>query len=101
MLTSSVNRDQYHQKKELHLSGNSQISKPEKKDFWIQIPSQHLYFFADKILNMNLSYATEKLASVAVEQFLAEELAPLIKDVGKLKVSVKEGPTPPVDAKRE
>lgn len=88
------NRDQYHQKKESYLA-NPEGPKPEKKDFWIQIPSQHLYFFADKILNMNLTYVTETISSnAAVEQFLADILSGLTKELGKLTVSVTPSPTP-------
>ncbi len=58
---------------------------PEKKDYWISIPSKHMYFFVDKILNMNLTYittSTEITDSTAVEKFLTAEF-------GSLKVSVK------------
>jgi hypothetical protein len=74
-----------------YLRAKSEGAKPEKKDYWISIPSQHLYFFADKIVNMNLSYVTVAgtvASSAAVEKFLAEEFSPLTKSLGKLRVSV-------------
>jgi hypothetical protein len=84
--------------RDLYLKAKDAGDKPEKKDYWIPIPSQHLYFFADKIINMNLSYITEKIASpAAVEQFLAEELRPLTDEFGKLTVSVGEAPMPLAD----
>ena len=57
----------------------------------MSIPSQHLYFFSDKIVNMNLSYVTvagQVASSAAVEKFLAEEFSPLAASLGKLRVSV-------------
>ncbi len=84
------NRDQY-------LKAKAAGETPDKNAYWVAIPSQHLYFFADKILNMNLTYVTEKVASTAVEQFLAEELAPLSDEFGRLTVSVTEPPMPVAD----
>ncbi len=78
------NRDAY-------LKAKGDGTNPEKKDYWVSIPSQHLYFFADKIVHMNLSYVTVagKMASpAAVEKFLAEEFSPLTESLGKLSVSV-------------
>ena len=74
-----------------YLKAKNEGAKPEKKEYWISIPSQHLYFFVDKIVNMNLSYVTvagTKASSAAVEKFLAEEFSPLTKSLGKLSVSV-------------
>jgi hypothetical protein len=71
---------------------------PEKKNYWISIPSRHLYFFADKIVNMNLTYLTETATPVQVEQFLEGEVSPLTDEFGKLSVSVKEGPMPLADS---
>jgi hypothetical protein len=75
----------------LYLKARDEGKKHETKDYWTPIPSQHLYFFADKIVNMNLTYITVsgKIAdAAAVEKFLAEEFSPLAKDLGKLSVSV-------------
>jgi hypothetical protein len=87
------NRDHYLEAKE---SGEK---LPRKEDYWVPIPSQHLYFFADKIVNLNLSYVTEKASPQAVEKFLAEEL-PFTQELGKLSVSVEEGPMPLADASK-
>jgi hypothetical protein len=57
---------------------------PEKKDYWVSIPSKHMYFFAEKILNMNLTYLTASpqiTDSAALKNFLTAEF-------GSLKVSV-------------
>jgi hypothetical protein len=88
------NREQYHDEKTKHVADSGQVKKPEKKDFWIEIPSMHLYFFADKILNMNLTYVPDKISSpIVVEQFLTGELPSIAKEM-KLTVSVSERPTP-------
>jgi hypothetical protein len=34
----------------------SEAEKPNKDDYWQPIPSENLYFFADKIFNMNLNF---------------------------------------------
>jgi hypothetical protein len=52
-----------------------------------------LYFFTEKIINMNLSYVTvggQVASAAAVEKFLAEEFSPLTESLGKLKVFVVE-----------
>lgn len=74
-----------------YVKAKDEGKNPEKKEYWIPIPSQHLYFFADKILNMNLSYVTvsgRAASAAAVEKFLAEEFSPLTESLGKLRVSV-------------
>jgi hypothetical protein len=59
-------------------------AKPvEPKDYWRKIPSESLYFFADKILNINLTYLNPK----SVKTFLAQEFQNI-----QLKVSVRERP---------
>ena len=71
--------------------------KPEPNEYWRQIPSQNLYFFADKILNMNLSYVTASRAISnpnAVENFIAGEI-PLPQDVVKLTISVPKSTQEP------
>lgn len=83
-----------------YLTAKEEGKTPQKNDYWIPIPSQNLFFFADKIFNMNLSYVTVsgKIAdSSVVEKFLAEELSPLAKDLGKLTVSVEKEKAPPPD----
>ena len=62
------------------------------KSFWRSIPSAKLYFFADKILNINLTYLTalgESPKAGAVQKFL-EEISPFAEGVGKLTVSIEK-----------
>ena len=54
---------------------NESAADPLVEDFWKTIPSQNLYFFAEKIVNMNLSYkAAEELDSRIIARFIAEVL---------------------------
>jgi hypothetical protein len=74
-----------------YLKAKEEGKNPEKKDYWVPIPSQQMYFFAEKIVNMNLSYVTVSgrvISTSAVEKFLADELSPQMKALGKLTVSV-------------
>jgi len=73
----------------LFLKAKEEGQKPDKKNYWVPIPSQHLYFFAEKIINMNLSYVTvsDKIRDPAnIEKFLAD--SPLAEGLGKLRVYV-------------
>ena len=47
------NRDRYIADR---LASEKEGKKPDKDTYWQAIPSQNLYFFADKIFNMNLTY---------------------------------------------
>lgn len=74
-------------------------NKPDTKAFWRPIPSKNLYFLADKIVNVNLTYLTpspQVQDLVAVEKFLMETLR---GRMGKLTLSVKrpgsENPSSP------
>jgi hypothetical protein len=74
-----------------YLKAKEEGKKPEPKEYWRAIPSQNLYFFADKILNINLSYLTVsgKISDAsAVQRFLAEEISP--EGIGRLTVSVQK-----------
>ena len=51
-------RDRYLKAKEAEVKEGAQ--KPDKNDYWMKIPSENLYFFADKIFNMNLTYKPPK-----------------------------------------
>ena len=67
-----------------------------KENYWSEIPSQNLYFLADKILNMNLNYITKstRIQSLsAANEYLARELSQLAERLGKLRISVGEKPT--------
>jgi hypothetical protein len=69
--------------------------KVDLKVFWRSIPSQHLYFFADKILNLNLTYLTtseEGTNPAAFKKFLEETNT--FKDVGKITIKVEKPPAP-------
>jgi hypothetical protein len=71
---------------------------PDKKDYWIPIPSENLYFFADKILNMNLTYlspAGTLADSTAVKNFIVEVLSRSAGGVGRVTVSVNPEQAPP------
>lgn len=80
-----------------YLKAKEAGKNPDKNAYWVPIPSQHLYFFAEKILNMNLSYVTLSgtASPAAVQKFLAEELSPLLQRGGKINVTFvrKEGPS--------
>lgn len=76
--------------------------EPKKKDYWVPIPSTHMYFFEDKILNTNLTFISLSTKptdlipdSTAVEKFLKSEF-------GSVKVSVKteQKEAPDADKKR-
>jgi hypothetical protein len=43
---------------------------PDKNMYWIRIPSENLYFFADKILNLNLRYANPE----NMREFITKQL---------------------------
>jgi hypothetical protein len=76
--------------KKAYDKAKEQDKKPEPKEYWRPIPSQNLYFFADKILNMNLTYLTASGAITdpsAVQKFLSDEI-PLAQDAVKLTISV-------------
>lgn len=75
-----------------YINAKAKDNKIEPKSFWRPIPSQNLYFFADKILNINLTYLTVSDESPnlgAVEKFL-EGIGPLAENVGKLTVSIEK-----------
>jgi hypothetical protein len=75
-------------------------SNPKKIDFWVPIPSQNLYFFFDKIVNMNLRYVAAKASPQAVQKFLTEEVS-FGGELGKLSVVIEEAAdkksSPPAD----
>jgi hypothetical protein len=52
------------------------IEKPHKNEYWQEIPSQNLYFFADKIFNMNLNYRAPagRIGAEAVRKLLVKVL---------------------------
>jgi hypothetical protein len=61
--------------REEYLKAKSTGGDPSTSDFWKTIPSHNLYFFADKIINMNLSYkAPEQLDSRIIAKLIAAVL---------------------------
>jgi hypothetical protein len=73
------------------------LQPPEPKVFWRSIPSQHLYFFADKILNLNLTYLTKSDSvsdTSAVRRLLSDEIQRVTGSSGKITISI-EKPEPP------
>jgi len=66
--------------------------KPNTDDYWTKIPSTSLYFFADKIFNMNLTYVTESGTPVdpsAVQKLVQSELGSSIKGLGNVNVTIQ------------
>jgi hypothetical protein len=70
------NRDRYVKDREaLEKEGK----KPDKDAYWQKIPSENLYFFADKIFNMNLTYrppAGKVADDEAVRKLVIEIMGP-------------------------
>ena len=60
-------------------------NKPDKNNYWTSIRSANLYFFADKILNMNLRYANP----AGMKEFIAEKIG----DTG-ISITIEAGPPP-------
>jgi len=68
------NRDRYlRDREEMRKDGE----KPDKDTYWQKIPSENLYFFADKIFNMNLTYRPPA-GKVADEEALRKLLMELM-----------------------
>lgn len=61
--------------------------RPDKNRYWTSIPSANLYFFADKILNMNLRYANP----AGMKEFIAQQLGnagiSITVDAGPIRAS--------------
>jgi hypothetical protein len=76
--------------RESYLQAKSESSSPKREDFWKEIPSDNLYFFAEKIVNMNLSYkAPEPLDS----QIIARMIANILKrPLGPKEIKVTHKP---------
>jgi hypothetical protein len=77
-----------------YLEQKGRGAKPDKEKYWVPIPSELMYFFADKILNLNLTYLDQSGKAVdtrSVEKYLETQLG---NRTGKITVSVK-GPIEP------
>lgn len=72
-----------------------------RQSYWHRIPSERLYLFADKILNINLHYkipaGTPESEVVAIQQLVSDQLGP---QAGGVEIDVKLGITPE-DVERE
>ena len=78
-----------------YLEEKAKGAKPNKEEYWVSIPSELMYFFADKIVNLNLSYVdlSGKAGDTRnVELYLKSQFG---KMTGKLSVSVKTAAAPP------
>ena len=61
--------------RDAYLRAKDAGQNPQTEAFWKQIPSQNLYFFAEKIVNMNLGYKPpERLDSRIIAKFIADVL---------------------------
>lgn len=80
-----------------YLEDKASGAKPDKEKYWVSIPSKLMYFFADKILNVNLTYLdlSGKAADTRnVEKYLQVQLG---KKTGEISVSVKDAAGTPSD----
>jgi hypothetical protein len=72
-------------------------AKPDKEEYWVPIPSELMYFFADKIFNLNLTYLdlSGRVPDTRnVERYLESLFG---KKTGKLSVSVKGATEAPAE----
>jgi len=68
---------------------------PDRKQYWVTIPSENLYFFPDKIVNMNLTYLSPPGATAdlqVLQDLLKEVLSRSTLDLDRLTVSIPRGP---------
>ena len=75
-----------------YLKEKEEGKSPEKKNFWIPIPSEHMYFFSDKIVNMNLTYISptgKATDAEAIRVFISGVLGRSIGEDGKIMISLK------------
>jgi hypothetical protein len=74
--------------RELYVKHKAEGKNPQKEVYWSEIPSQHLYFFAKKIVNMNLNYIAQIKAIPSIEaisNYIARELG----QWRKLRISIQ------------
>jgi hypothetical protein len=78
--------------RERYLRARGDDPKLKTDEYWTKIPSTSLYFFADKIFNMNLTYVTESGAPVdtsAIQKLVQSELGASIKGLGDVNVTIQ------------
>jgi hypothetical protein len=70
------NRELYLKEREAwEKSENQTDEKPDKEKYWQTIPSENLYFFADKIYNMNLNFKAPEGAEIeTIKKLLTEAI---------------------------
>jgi hypothetical protein len=78
------NHDRYVKDRE-RLRADGKEETPDKLTYWQSIPSKNLYFFADKIFNMNLTYK-----SPSGEIFDEELVRKLINEIMGSALTVKD-----------
>jgi hypothetical protein len=82
-----------------YLEDKAKGEKPDKEKYWVPIPSELMYLFADKILNLNLTYQNlsgKPADTRTVEKYLEAQLGTM---PGKLSVSIKGATLPPSETK--
>jgi hypothetical protein len=92
-------RQGYLKDKETYTQAIEKRDKPKADDYWRSIPSQNLYFFVEKIINMNLSYITPEgtvASTEAIGRLLAEVLGTRL-DLSKITISQHKRPSPIVE----
>jgi hypothetical protein len=72
--------------------------KPDKENYWQGIPSKNLYFFADKIFNMNLNFKAPA-GQVADYEAIRKLLAEAIGRVNLQGVTITQRKSPPEEKK--
>ena len=76
--------------REVYVKDKEAGKKPTPKDYWKSIPSENLYFFVEKIINMNLSYKSPSkgIAEIAaITKMIAELLG---KTIHPKKVTITQ-----------
>ena len=85
-------REQYLVAKASYLETKDPSLKPKTENYWVKIPSNHMYFFADKIYNMNLTYVTDAGGALdpteVLKRYIGSELGLSIKAGSDLSVSL-------------
>jgi hypothetical protein len=69
----------------------------DKREYWQPIPSQHMYFFVDKIVNINLSYMTPTgpvVDDAALIKLVGQLFSHLI-DQKKITITQEKKPSEP------
>jgi hypothetical protein len=79
--------------RDAYLQAKSTRQPAQTKDFWKEIPSDNLYFFVEKIVNMNLSYKPRQDAD---SRIIAKLIADVLKrpfSPGQIRVVKRRPPS--------